>query len=404
MTRATGLLRSTDAQRAAIRPFRAAPGAPLSFDMPVQQPLARIIDQLNLPACVGAALCGCAEAILGDEPHLSWVRLWTDARRRDGNLFDPTVGTWFSSAMKSAVQRGFDPEEPGEATSLVEQTEPDDLDSELAAYDRRQTNAERWRIPTGDLDAVVEALAAGMGVGIGGGVKTPYFNFFARPRPSGDPDVVLTDAALGGNANGHEQRIFAVDVVNGGRRWYIQNSWGHNGGCHQPDGKFKLGCAVVDDSVLRAAWDLDAIRITRRGLPAAFSEAEKRALVVSLAEQEEGKSDPAPYWRACGIDPKHASPYWCGGFALRCLKGAGLCTWNWVPSDGFLWRLNPPLKCPTDIGDVAYFAHAQHHAIVSAVGGGIVELINGNGEGGKVSRSTKRFDEVTAFYSIERLL
>jgi len=262
MIRATGLLRATIEQRAAVPLFAPSGDTRRSALGAQQQTIARIIDQRQRPGCAGCAMCGGIEAVLGIPPHRSWVRLWTDARRRDGNIRDVEAGTWFSSVIESVTKRGIDPEEPGEWNDLREMREPDDLASELKAHARRQIGTERWRAAKGDLDAVEDALSRGLIVCIGSGVKGPYFDFFATRRNPDDTDVILTSSALGGYSNGHEQRIVAVDYDDAHRRtWVIQNSWGHSGGCHLPDGTFAPGCAKVDDSVLRNAWDIDVIRI-----------------------------------------------------------------------------------------------------------------------------------------------
>jgi hypothetical protein len=101
-------------------------------------------------------------------------------------------------------------------------------------------------------------------VGIATGVRDPYFAFFSAARSPSQSDVVLTTTALGGDTDGHEQRIVAVERVGGVRQFLIQNSWGLAGGAHLPDGTFQLGLARVNEGVMRAAWDIDAISITRR--------------------------------------------------------------------------------------------------------------------------------------------
>jgi hypothetical protein len=407
--RATGLRRATPEQRAAVRLYHGAPSAyAAAASLPIQLPIERIIDQGPLPACVGCAMCACAEAVLGDEPRRSWVRIWTDARRRDGELHDAAQGTWFSSAMQSVMRRGLDPEEPGEWNSVTEQTQPDDLDSEMAAFDERQTDAEHWRIQDGDLDGVIDALGAGMGVGIATGVRDAYEAFFYRLRSPNSQDVILSTDAMGGTSNGHEQRIAGVWMVNGKRVWLIQNSWGLNGGCHLPDGTFQLGCALVDDAVIRGAWDIDAIKITRR-VPRFQTAGSKRELVNVIARSKLGYSDPTEFWQRCRVK-KPFPLHWCGGFALSCLIEAELCDWPWrfeTATDkrsGFLYRLTPPLRRPEGLGDIAYFSRHQHHALVGRIDGDELELINGNGKDGRVSLSTAHVSEVTAFYSIGRLL
>ena len=263
LVRATGLRRATERQQmVAARYVGASPTRAVSY--PVQQPIARIIDQGSLGACVGCAMCAGAEAALGIPPRLSWVRLWTDARRRDGNISGNDDGTWFASAIQSAMLRGFDPEEFDEWNDVTEQTEPDDIDSELAAYDTRQTEAEHWRCDDGNLEAVDDALERGFAVGIATGVRDPYFDFFSSPRSELLPELVLGTASLGGSSNGHEQRIVGVEYVAGVRQYFIQNSWGLNGGCHLSDGTFALGCARVSENVVKSAWDVDVIRISKR--------------------------------------------------------------------------------------------------------------------------------------------
>lgn len=266
MIRATGLLEATeDQRRRAPRWGSSARGlaAALSPDF-VQQTIARIVDQRNRPACVGAAMCACAESVLGIPPRRSWISIWRDARRRHGEILDYTAGTWFAYAVASAIQRGFDVEEPGEWDDIDEMTEPDDLASELSAHDTRQQNTEHWRVPDGELDALDDALARGLCAAMGGGVRDPYFGFFRSPRSAWQPDQVLGTDYLGGYQDGHEQRIAGVERVGGVRQYILQNSWGENGGCHLLDGTFQLGCARVNEAVIRAAWDVDVIRITRR--------------------------------------------------------------------------------------------------------------------------------------------
>jgi hypothetical protein len=278
MTRATGLRRATEAHIGSAINYRLAqPGLlpelqATGLTTTVVQPIARILDQGSLPACVGCTAAGRAEALIDSPedvavrgyPRFSWVRLWTDARRRDGELHEPALGTWFSSAIESMVKRGLDPEESGEEDRLEEMTQPDDLDSELAAFDERQTSAEHWRLSTGDLDALDDALARGLAVGLGIGVRDAYFSYFGAARSPSEVDQILGTSYLGGDTNGHEQGVFAVRRVKGARVYGLQNSWGLTGGCHLPDGTWQLGCCWVDEMVMRSAWDVDAIRVTRR--------------------------------------------------------------------------------------------------------------------------------------------
>lgn len=126
-----------------------------------------------------------------------------------------------------------------------------------------------------------------------------------------------------------------------------------------------------------------------------------RLKVAEAAQSQLSLSDPAPYWKACGV-PYPYPKGWCGAFALWCLHVALGCRWPWRIGTGFLYRL-PITKTPA-IGDIAYFVKNQHHAVVVHLSGGVCTLVNGNGVGGKVTQSVCPFSSVTAFYNIEGLL
>jgi CHAP domain-containing protein len=136
-----------------------------------------------------------------------------------------------------------------------------------------------------------------------------------------------------------------------------------------------------------------------------------RARVVRWAEGQVGVQDPDKYWKIVGPDMTGdaSGTSWCGGFALWCLTMAGLVTWKWVRSKGFVYdgatqRL-PTTQLP-EPGDIAYFAHNQHYAIVRYVQNGRVYLVNGNGmlapkEG--VTLTDRPITEATVYYSIRNL-
>jgi hypothetical protein len=133
-----------------------------------------------------------------------------------------------------------------------------------------------------------------------------------------------------------------------------------------------------------------------------------RARVVAAAEGELGKSDARPYWLEVSNGAQGPfPPNWCGAFALWALHKAGLgLSRHWVVGKGFL--LTPPALPQTrtpEPGDVAYFERLQHQAIVAKVyPDGSVDLLNGNGTGGKVTRSHVQPSQVTAFFSIAPLI
>lgn len=133
----------------------------------------------------------------------------------------------------------------------------------------------------------------------------------------------------------------------------------------------------------------------------------RRAKVVSAALSQLGKSDASVYW-ADAMPGAPESDYpkdWCGGFVLWALHEAGLgLDLVWKIGRGFLIPNLSQTKTPKP-GDIAYFAHNQHHAIVSAMNSdGSVSLVNGNGANGQVTTSSVPTSSVTAFFSLEKLL
>jgi hypothetical protein len=118
-----------------------------------------------------------------------------------------------------------------------------------------------------------------------------------------------------------------------------------------------------------------------------------------------GPVDPQQYWdvAAPGVHIAKGTD-WCGGFFLAMIKRAGFAahtTWSFL-GDGIsrhVRQTNSP-----EPGDLAYFTRNQHHAMVEAIDAGGVHLINGNGGGKGVTRSTVPRSAVAAFYSIAPLL
>lgn len=153
---------------------------------------------------------------------------------------------------------------------------------------------------------------------------------------------------------------------------------------------------------------------TRKPLEETGEAIDARARVVAIAEAEIGEQDPDKYWKEvcpdlCGHPHRIA---WCGGFALWCLRTAGLTNWDWYiyqgpgsPS-GFLFHLLPT-EDPKP-GDIAYFDHMQHHAIVKEVNWPYVDTIDGNSmaspKEGVTAKTHNTAEERITFYSIEDLL
>jgi hypothetical protein len=144
--------------------------------------------------------------------------------------------------------------------------------------------------------------------------------------------------------------------------------------------------------VAALAWLLNPIKGTRED-------------VVRIARSQLGKTDPAAYLSAAPIYTAADHKQWCGIWALWVLRQAGLTTWTWKDGLGFLYRLPLlPVGAVPEPGDVAYVDEPnQHEAIVELVVGQLATVIQGNGYGGAVTRSTFPLSRAR-FYTIRPLL
>lgn len=253
MTLATGLQRRPDDVRDQL--FSSSRYVGVSIDgaasIRTLQRVLRIHDQRNKPSCVGQSHAAGIEAILG--MPVSAIDIWTDARRRQGNLVNPLVGTRSEFAILSIMQRGISPYIQGEDDRPIEEDlHISGLNAELAAYDRRQVNAVHYCIPPGDLDSLASALEQGMVVTLESGCKQAYF--------TAPFNTVLGPDYRSGNTDGHSERIYGR--IPERKAWAVQGSWGDGfGGWRDTDGVTHHGCVLVSDEVIEAAWNLDAIEI-----------------------------------------------------------------------------------------------------------------------------------------------
>jgi hypothetical protein len=268
--RLTGLLKrpeETRARFAAERPFVPTAGIVLTT---VLQPVAWIRDQLGKPSCVGQAVMGRRDALVGGPPWGSAVDLWTDARRRDGTLAHADYGTWAESAFESLIRRGTSRYKDGEdSRPIAEDTRIDDLSGELEAADTKIPETwEHHQIVGAVAPQATDALDRDLLVVFGTGCRDPFFSL--------GRDEVVTTKHLGGNSNGHEQGIVGFHL---GRGLYIgQGSWGEGfAGITLPSddidsedlvtlfpcaqGRFLPGCFWMEPEVLEAAWDIDVLRV-----------------------------------------------------------------------------------------------------------------------------------------------
>jgi peptidoglycan hydrolase-like protein with peptidoglycan-binding domain len=139
-----------------------------------------------------------------------------------------------------------------------------------------------------------------------------------------------------------------------------------------------------------------------------------RAEILEIAKAEigpqaKGSAKVLEYWRAV-LPPSWseqqlkqfaAKAEWCGGFALWCLKRAGLAKdVFWEVGKGFLYRLKTT-RTPSR-GDVGYLAQPfQHHLLFDYEYDGWCFSTDGNQPG--VSEKRRRRDGLT-FYSIQSLI
>lgn len=141
--------------------------------------------------------------------------------------------------------------------------------------------------------------------------------------------------------------------------------------------------------------------------PPVFGREVLRQKVATIARGQLGSSDAAKFWADASPRVNMLGADWCGAFALWTLHQAGLAlSWEWEMGRGFLMtqKHQLPITKKPEVGDIAYFEHNQHHAVVVSVDGPDVTLVNGNGAGGVVTETTVPAMGVTAFFSIAPLL
>jgi hypothetical protein len=255
---ATGRLPHSPNQLAALREKHAYRGLAAVVET-VTQPVARLRNQRSTPSCVGQACAGAIHALTGFDG--SAINLWTDARRRQGDLDRADYGTTAEAAIESLIQRGLDPYEDGEESRPDEDyTQQPDLMDELEADDNRISPVAERFIVTGTTArqrlAIVDALKAGRAVLWATGVEDPFFGVAF--------DTILDSSYIGADYNGHEMRIAAYDATSD--LFLVQNSWGEGWcGCSWL-GERREGCCLVRAvDAIEGAWDLMVLEL--RGEP-----------------------------------------------------------------------------------------------------------------------------------------
>lgn len=121
-------------------------------------------------------------------------------------------------------------------------------------------------------------------------------------------------------------------------------------------------------------------------------------------------ANPADYWAVASkqtLTPAEVEALdWCGGFYLWALKVAGLAppTLYWKFDGTGIGSAKLQATRDPKPADLAYFTKNQHHALIESVDGDTIHLINGNGGGKGITRSSVHRSQVAGFFSVEPLL
>ncbi len=191
-------------------------------------------------------------------------------------------------------------------------------------------------------------------------------------------------------------------------------------------------------------YDQDFIRRGKNGKPIETKHGADLSRIASLSPGEIDWDQWTPvvnvirrreYWRRvlpsswtnAQVDQYAKSKAWCGGFALWCLREAGLAAGvSWIDQVGFLAKNCRAVRLgkgeAPKPGDVAFFKAKQHHAVVEAVRPVFVTMPDGSDETPAFDMTESEFDSIDgnqpaielrtqrpffaayAFYSIEPLL
>jgi hypothetical protein len=252
--RATGRAPMSPAQLGRLRASRAYTGKAEAVET-VIQPVARIRDQGSTPSCVLQTAAAAIHALAGFDG--SAIGPWIDARRRQGDLLDPTVGTNAETAIESLIHRGIEPYKIGEESRPEsDYRQLPDLESELAADDNRISPIAEHFILTGTRAtqrlAIVNALKEREAVMWSTGLYDSFFNL--------KDEQVIEAQDIGSTRNGHEMRIFgylaSIDC------FAIQHSWGEGfAGC-TINGQHYPGCSLARaDAVIDRQWDTMVLQL-----------------------------------------------------------------------------------------------------------------------------------------------
>jgi hypothetical protein len=243
---------------------RALVRAAIQDDSTIIQPSAPLMDQKQLPSCVGKSYQGRLNALL--DIDCSGVNLWIESRAIDGTLTDSSVGTTASSAIEVLLENGWtrrtnpreDDCEPTDESLIV----LPDLAALLEGDDCRISQAVNHEVFVGTDDEIHYAILAALrekraekfinAVVFGTGVSSKFMS------PPGDTVLDEKYLSKNGSLGGHEQGV--VGWVKERNAYLIQGSWSSWTYC-VVNGNIMTGHFLASRPVVERAWDIDKIRV-----------------------------------------------------------------------------------------------------------------------------------------------
>jgi hypothetical protein len=234
-------------------------------DSTIIQPAGYLMDQKQLPSCVGKSWQGRLNGLLGID--ISGVNLWIESRSYDGSLLDASSGTYGESAIEILLENGWTARinqyEDSISPSSPILTELPTLQELMSGDDNRMASAIEHQTFVGSDDAIhfgilqalrekdsngqfVNAISFGTGV---------FEKFFNPPENKVLDETYLSES---GNVGGHEQGLLGwVKERNG---YLIQGSWNDWTRC-TVNGLVYPGCCLVSRGVVEHAWAVDKMRV-----------------------------------------------------------------------------------------------------------------------------------------------
>lgn len=177
-----------------------------------------------------------------------------------------------------------------------------------------------------------------------------------------------------------------------------------------PSSGYSFGGVVRKLHKVALAIPISLLAITmliKKGSVGSRPSAALREAFVRRIEGEIESPDPEKYWADILDDDEPHPGAWCGALILWAARAEGLSDAMWQRGKGIAspLKLRAISSSAVKPGDIAYFTKYQHVATVAKVlGGGRFEILNGNAEGGAITRTETNTVKVAAFFSIGHLV